>query len=241
MTKRTRRATAKKKTAGAPGATVREAMDRAGMRVVVGIPMERTFHYAAVYQFWHIAASGSWPLAPIIYGRTDANRNLIAAWFLRSEYTHLCMLDADHLHAANIVEALARPMTQDPNRLIVAGVNFRRTYAYEPCIYRADADGRLAPVTDWDRTGLNKVDGVGTGCIMIARSVFETIPRPWFEYTYAFAADDLYPAEDLDFCVKARNAGIDIYADGRITSPHLGELAIDEATWAQVQKSEQGE
>jgi len=86
-------------------------------------------------------------------------------------------------------------------------------------------------LTDWP-DGLLKCDVVGTGAMLIHRSVFERIPTPWFTNDYSqVQALDMWPGEDVGFCHKCGDAGIDIWCDTTTTSPHLSTTAVDQATY----------
>ena len=85
----------------------RAELEQAGIRVAVAVPVERTLVSDTLACWWEIAGRG-WPLLKLGYNRTDVNRNEAARQFLASSYTHLCMLDSDHLHPPDVVEQLAR-------------------------------------------------------------------------------------------------------------------------------------
>lgn len=64
-----------------------------------------------------------------------------------------------------------------------------------------------------------KVHGGGMGCALIKTDVLRQLSAPWFKYvTYDNGA---VLSEDLYFCEKCNNAGIDIYADTRVACGHL--------------------
>lgn len=106
---------------------------------------------------------------------------------------------------------------------------FRRTAPFDPLAVRAVPKGPWAPVSGRDE-GLLACDVVGTGANLIARTVFERLPRPWFHYGYEGASRDTWPGEDTSFCRKARAAGIQVWVDTSVVSPHLGEVAVDRET-----------
>jgi len=65
------------------------------------------------------------------------------------------------------------------------------------------------------REDLIECDGVGGGCLLIHRRVFEAIGDPWF-----VCAKDLHMGEDFDFCRKAQEKGFKIYADPGVLCGH---------------------
>ena len=203
-------------------------------RILVGIPLERTISHASLvfHRFLEIAAQ-----APMImkqdYTRTDLARNRFAIKLLESDYTHLLMLDIDHVHPRDIIQKLARWPLMDPDIQVVGGLNFRRSEPYEPCCFFKDPEtGMVNAPGDWS-PGLLKVDYIGTGSILIAREVFERIEPPWFQNVYGIEAnwDDEWPGEDIGFSEKCQRAGIAMYVDTTTTSPHVGDRLIGEKTF----------
>ena len=65
------------------------------------------------------------------------------------------------------------------------------------------------------REDLIECDGVGGGCLLVHRRVFEAIGDPWF-----VCAKDFHIGEDFDFCRKAQTAGFKIYADPGVLCGH---------------------
>jgi hypothetical protein len=57
------------------------------------------------------------------------------------------------------------------------------------------------------------VDGVGAGCLMVHRHVYQQMEPPWFKFEGS--------GEDLYFCRKAKALGFQIALD---TSLHLGHV-----------------
>lgn len=202
-------------------------------RVLVGIPLERNVPHASktFHRFLEIAAQG-----PVImnqsYTRTDLARNRFAMKLLESQFTHLLMLDLDHVHPVDIVQRLARWVLADPGRLVVGGLNFRRSEPYEPCCFVRDKNGLLASPAKWT-PGLMRVDYLGTGSIMIHRKVFEMLEPPWFFNIYddELRWADTWPGEDIGFNQKCTDAGIELFVDTSTTSPHLTDGLVTESTF----------
>jgi hypothetical protein len=206
-------------------------------RPVVAIPMERTISYAdkVFWPFLAIAQQG-WPFIRFNYGRTDLVRNKYAQHLLASHFTHLVMLDVDHIHPDDIVQRLMSNFVENPDLKVVGGLNFRRGEPFEPCAFVRGDDGTYYSIADWERGSLMKVDAVGTGSIAIAREVFEMMEPPWFWNDYSRAMDDAWPGEDMGFSANCQKLGIEMYVDTRITSPHLIDAVVDELAFLEYQK-----
>lgn len=208
----------------------RQALLDAGINIAVGIPMERTLTDWSFIHFWQIARRG-WPLIDHVYGRTDINRNRMAKWVRDNpEYTHLLMLDLDHIHAPNIVERLASWVLDDPSRLVVSGMHFRRAAPFDPCAFVFGPDGELHAPVNWEPE-LFEVHAVGHGSILIAREVFERLPEPWWAYTYEGVERNVFPSEDMWFSHICRQGGVKMWVDTTVTSPHLITNLVDGDTF----------
>lgn len=208
-------------------------------RIVGAVLQERSMsHSSAVfYDFWSIAQQGL-PLMKMPYGRTDAVRNKLAIELLKTDFTHLLMLDIDHKHPWDIVQRFARWVLADPGKKVIGGLNFRRGAPYDPCCYIMGQDGKLYPPVEWE-AGLIRVDAIGTGSILIAREVFETIPPPWFYNDYTRVWEDEWPGEDIGFSKLCREYGFEMWVDTTTTSPHLIDAAIDESSFREYLADQQ--
>ncbi len=202
-------------------------------RILVAFLLERTISYADLVfpACMQIAAQG-----PVVlnmpYQRTDLARNRASMELLKSDFTHLLMLDIDHVHPHDIIQRLAKWVLKDPKKYqVVGGLNFRRSEPYDPCAYKTGADGSMYTIA-WEKDDeIVEVDRLGTGSILIAREVFETIPPPWFWNDYSQSWRDAWPGEDIGFNKLCVQHGIKMWVDVTVTSPHITPAIIDGATW----------
>lgn len=194
-------------------------------RIAVFVPLTPAMPYAdeVFPHFIEIARTGvRFFYHP--YGSTDSVRNRIAETLLLSDYTHILYLDSDQKHLPDIVVRMAKWVIEDRNRLVVAGLYFNRREPFLPLAWVKGEDGHYYQIHKWGRGLIRGVDLVGSGCMLVSRCVFGMIERPWFFYDYEGAqekkTDFVYPTEDIGFCKKVRAAGIEIYLDTTIVSPH---------------------
>ena len=201
-------------------------------KVVVYIPMPRALSDApdVFPHFIEIARHGT-PFMHLPYGFADRMRNEAAKQLLDSEYTHILMLDSDHTHPADIVQRLARHIIEDPERLIVGGLNFKRSPPYSPCAYvvSGNDNDQIYRVHDWE-PGLTEVSRIGTGSILISREVFERIDFPWFVNEPDLVNQGL-GSHDHYLCKLAQDVGIKIWCDFGLVSPHMASHRITEETY----------
>lgn len=74
------------------------------------------------------------------------------------------------------------------------------------------------------RNPLVDCDAVGTGCFLVHRSVFETMPAPWFEYRQGGNS------EDLIFCKEAKEVfEIPVFCDLSTVCGHYHWVAMGQA------------
>lgn len=204
----------------------------ADIRILIGIPMERTIGQLAFFGFIRIFTQG-WPLAKLEYTRNDIARCKFGEFLMSSEFTHLLMLDSDHVHPEDIAPRLARWFRAYPDEVqVCGGLNFRRGVPFDPCAFVDPGDGSYRRMAQWE-PGAIEVDALGSGSIMIAKSVFEALPQssgnPWFGYNYS----DLqgWPGTDMWFSKRCHEQGIALWCDTTTTSPHVGDTLITEDTY----------
>lgn len=206
-------------------------------KIAVAVLHERAMSHAddVFPGFWGIAMQGA-PLLHQDYGRTDMVRNRIAMRLLQSDFTHVLMLDVDHIHPTNIIQKLARWVLADPEKIeVVGGLNFRRGAPFEPCCFVQGDDGKFYAPAEW-APGLIKVDAVGTGSLLISRTVFERMEPPWFWVDYSNVWEDVWPGEDMGFSANCRKLGINMWVDTTVTSPHMIDATVDEDSFRAFQK-----
>ena len=158
-------------------------------------------------------------LAPI-----DHARNVIVSDFLRTDCTHLMMIDDDIVPTQDTLERL---LVHD--QLIVGaacpivGPGDNNKLVTTTNAYNLDEDKRYTAIKEGK--GLQRVNAVGTGCMMIKREVFDRIPPAPFVTEYN--SDGIkFRSEDLNFCFQAESSGIYIYVDFDIRCKHIKSCNI---------------
>lgn len=148
----------------------------------------------------------------------DYNRNIIVKKFLETDNEYLLMIDSDVVPISNVLEM------SDLDKGIMSALV--RTYK----------DGDLIPVAlkkveggykVWSplSKGLNEVDAVGTGCLMIKREVFNKITKPYFRFRYNDEGF-LINGEDFDFCDRVKEAGYKVYFNADYEAQHFTTINI---------------
>ena len=136
----------------------------------------------------------------------SSNRETLVTKALKDPtVTHVFFVDGDQEFPPYSVHQLVQHgkkviAANVPTRGIPAGVNTRQSLVPE------DA------VTSLGKRGIEKVAFTGTGVMLIEREVFETVKQPWFMLGWIKKTKQ-YVGEDIMFCRKLQDAGIDIYVD----------------------------
>jgi hypothetical protein len=122
---------------------------------------------------------------------------------------------------------------------MVTGVYYQRKGMNYPCIWSRGED-----LDDGTQTGMGsvksktnkylgtfviphpdkkepfQVHAAGFGCVLIHRSVFEVLPRPWFQFIKGTCSEDFY------FFVNAQEMGFKLWAVPTIDLGHIGDPPI---------------
>lgn len=172
--------------------------------------------------------------------RTDRARNRLVKAFLATKGgpgDTLVMLDADHLHPEDIVQRLAQH-----DQPVVSALAFQREPPYRPCAHYKTTDGKYVYPEDCSATkSLVPVAFTGFGAVAIQRQVFTKLDAagfvwPYFRYVTVLEGDLVSMGEDVYFCRTCEKAGIPMFCDYSIETPHLGQMAVDRGVWEAWQR-----
>lgn len=167
----------------------------------------------------------------------DARNNLTEA-FLQSTTEWLFWMDSDMTFPPDTLEQLLNVAEQKDAKM-VTGIYYQRKGMNYPCIWSRGED-----LEDGTKTGLQspksktnkylgtfviphpekkepfQVHAAGFGCVLIHRSVFEVLPRPWFQFIKGTCSEDFY------FFVNAQEMGFKLWAVPTIDLGHIGDAPI---------------
>jgi hypothetical protein len=107
----------------------------------------------------------------------------------------------------------------------VVGANYptRKWPTIEPTAFKDDESlARL--YTKEKSTGLEEVSALGFGCIAIKAGVFDSLQEPWFLIPWNRDLNEHDCGEDVYFCRRAREIGVNIYVDHDLSKKvaHIG-------------------
>ena len=194
------------------------------VKVLVGMPTGETYSFPFFQSYLkavHLAEDqGIVALQPSCYRNICAARNEIANVAVENDFTHVFFMDSD----MGFPElALSRLLQHDVD--VVGGYYNRKTTGFMPNVFKPEGDSGVWS-TRIPEKKLEKVVAIGTGCLLIKVDVFRKIEPPWFLYAPSPKAKHHLKTEDVVFCERLTEAGIDIYCDGTIRCSHAAVVKI---------------
>lgn len=190
-----------------------------------GIPMDEILYSKFFSNFMHLDFMPWDSVCTTESTYLPDARNYIHDVFLEKFKTkYLFMLDSDVMAPPDVVTTLIKH-----DKPIVGGF-YRKKETFEVKDTQGNISFMARPVVyDWSEerdghywfhnrmdagVGLEKVDGIGMGCVLMTREVAEALgPRPY---------DMNHAGEDLGLCKRLMDLGIDLYVDWNVNCAHLG-------------------
>ena len=174
-------------------------------------------------------------------GLTTRSRNIVIKTFLETtEAAWLLMIDSDERLSLEVFKKLV-DAAHDKERPIVSGLVFAAFFDNEdalrpvPTIYKMDAEKGLEAIDAYPLDEIIEVDAVGTGCLLIHRSVLlemqkHTTPNQGKDWAWFVegAINGTYFGEDLLFSKRLQSIGYKIHAHTGAILPHHKQFWLDE-------------
>ncbi len=154
------------------------------------------------------------------YGyRIDQVRNLICDYAINNNFDYVFFVDSDIILPS---DALVKLLNHSKD--IVSGTYIQRKQGIKiPEIY-IDINSNIQNINIDDLNKHNnifEIAGCGFGCCLVKVDSIKKINYPQFEYHPAIKMENTL-SEDIDFCIKAKNKGINIFCDPSIKCDHIG-------------------
>lgn len=125
---------------------------------------------------------------------------------------YLLHLDVDEVYPPDTVSRLMKHI--DDGKEVVGGLYCARFKDINSAFkfINENGDTRALPVKA--NTGLHKIDAMGMGGMMTDIKVFDKIKKPWF-------FGNPMHCEDVAFCQRCKEAGIQVWVDTDLQFGHL--------------------
>jgi FkbM family methyltransferase len=190
-------------------------------KILIAIPTNRNIEAVTFKSIYDLIVPDGYEVTfQYFWGyQVDQVRNLIAHWTINGGYDYLFAVDSDiSFYPDTLVRLLSH------NKDLVCGVYIQRipgTHTIE--VMRRNPQGGITHV-DWPDIkdqGLVPIDGCGFGCSLIKAEVFKGLPYPHFFYQSAIDHANTI-SEDVYFCMKAKEAGFELWCDTDVICEHTG-------------------
>lgn len=157
----------------------------------------------------------------------DHARNGLVEDFLKTDCDLMWFLDSDVIPPRHILDLV----TMHGDKWLCAGAPYP-VFMNQPgevfrqiviTVYKGvnNKKSALAPAAQIPFEGVEWVDGLATGCLMIKREVFSRLEKPYFEFKYDTETRQPIEGEDLGFCLKMHKLGIQFLVDYSAVCKHF--------------------
>lgn len=185
--------------------------------MMIGIPMDEVMYSKFFMMFMrnlHIMPWDALTTTESTY-LPEARNRVHNSFLSEIQYSHLFMIDSDVIAPPSTIERLL-----NHNLPVVCGWYRRKhpTLPNHPVVYDFQMEANDGSLTwkhrDEPGEGLEKVDGIGMGCMLMKREVAEKLGKDPFDMNHG--------GEDLVLCRKLMKLNIPLYVDWSINCAHLG-------------------
>jgi len=214
-------------------------------RVCIGMVNDGTIDSLLAMDLIHIARDKDGHFDHMVQvgniGLTTRSRNVVVKTFLETtDAAWLLMIDSDERLSLDNWHKLI-DAAHDKDRPIVSGLVFAAFFDNNdalrpvPTIYHMDEDRGLEAIDAYPIDSIIEVDAVGTGCLLIHRSVLlemqkQATPNQGKDWAWFVegAINGTYFGEDLLFSKRLRSMGYKIHAHTGAILPHHKQFWLDD-------------
>lgn len=204
------------------------------MKTLVALPcmdMVHTIFMKSLLSMDRIGTCGfAFSCSSLIY---DA-RNQLAKQAVTEGYDRVLWLDSDMDFSPDLLKRLSDRM--DEGREFVTGLYFKRKAPVKPVIYKElgyikNDDKGVTPVAvcyeDYPKDDIFTIAGCGFGGVLVTTDL---ISRVGDKYGLPFSPIMGF-GEDLSFCTRVSDLGVEMFCDSSIKMGHVGLGTITEETY----------
>lgn len=145
----------------------------------------------------------------------EQNRTELIKTAIREKCDKIFFLDADIMVEGDVINKLLAS-----GKPVVGAAYNNRSFPLYSNVKIADETGKLIEVPELPKE-LFKAAGVPTGAMLVDIETVKKLPEPWFDLEY-FEDGSLKTGEDIFFCYKLRDAGVEVWCDPTIQIGHVG-------------------
>ena len=162
-------------------------------------------------------------------------RNNLAKQAVSEGFDRILWLDSDMDFQPDLMKRLSADL--DEGREFVSGLYFKRRAPIQPVVYKEvgyyhskeldEVTPIAIPYGDYPKDDIFKVAGAGFGGAMMN---VDLIKRVGDKFGLPFSPIMGF-GEDLSFCVRCSELGVDLFCDSRVKMGHVGLGTITEETY----------
>lgn len=144
-------------------------------------------------------------------------RERIAHKAINEGFSHVLWLDSDMVFSPNILDDL-----QFCGKAFVSGIYHARRKGYASCIFKSiDVDKGIERFEEYPHEAF-KIAGCGFGCVLIETQILAQVCH---NKGVCFTPLPSY-GEDLAFCKRCIELGIEIWCEPSVVCGHIGHITI---------------
>jgi hypothetical protein len=160
----------------------------------------------------------------------DFARNKVVEEFLSTDCDVLWFLDSDITPSLDVLDLIA----VDYDKWQVAGATYP-VFMQPPgsdilevvfTCYKKNVETGNLTLAGVPISGKEFVGGLATGCLFIKREVFSKLKKPYFEFKFDAETRNMIEGEDLGFCRKLLELGIETFVDYSLVCRHQKEIDL---------------
>lgn len=168
----------------------------------------------------------------------DDARNMLAETFLETPTEWIFWMDSDMTFPKDTLVKLF-DLAEKKDAKMVTGIYYQRKGLNYPCLWSRGQQTETGEITGQgtknakenkycgsflivhpDKKEPLEVHAAGYGCVLVHRSVFEMMDRPWFKFIKGTCSEDFY------FFVNAQELGFKLWAEPTIDLGHIGDAPV---------------
>lgn len=187
------------------------------LKICIGIPCTGTVRIETLLSV--VGILGATPHDIYMAYRTgcyiEQNRTELIKTAIREKCDKIFFLDADIVVESDVINKLLAH-----NKPVVGASYNNRSFPLFSNVKIADETGKLIATPELPKEPF-KAAGVPTGAMLIDIPTVQKLSEPWFDLEY-FEDGSLKTGEDIFFCYKLRDAGVEVWCDPTIQIGHIG-------------------
>ena len=205
------------------------------MRTLIAIPCMDMVHTSFMKSLLALIRVGDTQVSITCSSLIYDARNKLAGQAVTEGYDRILWLDSDMVFNPDLLMKLSADM--DEGRELVSALYFKRKVPFTPVLYKNllynhdkeknELQIGLDTYTDYPQNSIFPVAGCGFGCVLMSTDLINRVGKT---FGHPFAPL-LGMGEDLSFCYKVSQLGVEMFCDSRVKMGHVGFGTITEETY----------